>query len=420
MDNKPDSNEFIDAKRTNYVDGPKQKVVNSIDELFAAYEDIKKAMGCFIMIGVPIPDDGRINFKCDMWINKMVQQPNIISHRYRSRFCSMGYHAIINNVLDRMPFVSHILLMDADEWPVDSNCIQKMVDLDKDIVVGATPICTNGKGICWNVNRYSEYAEEYWPDFLRWEYLPDEPFRVNFSGGPWLVKREVFEKLEYPYFKDVFDKEHRKVGQDIYFDIQAQRAGFEIWCHPGAKFNHERNVNLYDAMAYRDEPDTHGLYFGGWAIDSEDWQFIRNIIEKEGLKYILEFGSGLSTLLMADIGCFIDSYDEDIKYARERVRSRNSSPQIHLFEWDCESDFLERADPDEKYDLVFIDGPVSKEGGGKGREAAFRIASEYANRIICHDAQRDEEREYQEKYLKPNFKLEKFNNNCAYWVRKDG
>lgn len=390
-----------------------QKTISTPQELFETYEKIKNELGFFIMIGVPIPDDGRINFHCDMWINQQIANPNIIAHRYRSRFCSEGYHAILNNVLDNLPFITHVLLLDADEWPLDKNALQYMIQLNKDVVVGPTPIIKDGKGICWNMNKYSPYAEDFWIDFLNWDELPNEPFRINFSGGPWLIKREVLENIEYPFFKDVFTRHTRKKGQDIYFDDKVTEAGFEIWCEPRAKFNHERMCNLTRARQEQEKADTHGLPWGGFRIREKDWYFIKNIIDDLKPKNLLEFGSGLSTLLFSDNDIKVESFDEDLEHAKSRVNSRRRKDNVLLREWDGK-----KCNPKKDiYGLCFVDGPTGKANNGIGRKNSIKYASQYSNHVIIHDAEREDELTWQAKYLSPEFNLIRSNDKCAYWMR---
>ena len=48
--------------------------------------------------------------------------------------------------------------------------------------------------------------------------------------GCMLVKREVFETLEKPYFKISWDDQHDSLmGEDIYFCTRANEAGYEVW-----------------------------------------------------------------------------------------------------------------------------------------------------------------------------------------------
>lgn len=390
-----------------------ERNIDTIEDLIKVYSEVRDKMGYFIMMGVPIPDDQRINFRSMFWINSVIQQPNVVIEYKLSRFCSEAYHRFTKTFLEKFTFATHLFLMDADEIPARTDVLQLMVAADKDVVVGPTPIIKSNKGICWNVNEYIEYPEPCEIDFIRWTELPNELFRVNFSGGPWLIKRKVLEKLEYPYFKDVFVEEGRKLGQDIYFDISVDEAGFEIWCEPKAKFEHYRPSNLNVAMDEYLKPDTGGLNYGGWAISEVDWDFIKKIIDENKAKTILEFGSGLSSLLMSDLAT-VDSFETDTEHARIiKQKGRKKNLNIHM--WDGQICKL----PQEKYDLVFVDGPVGKDKGGTGREFSIEIASLCSDKIIIHDAFRQDEQLWQDTHIKPYFNLVEQSKNCNYWKRKD-
>lgn len=71
---------------------------------------------------------------------------------------------------------------------------------------------------------------------------------VAYTGmGFMLVKRGVFEKLEYPWFRPI----EKKIGdmvdftmEDVAFCLRAKEAGFKIFIDPAVKVGHEKNVVL--------------------------------------------------------------------------------------------------------------------------------------------------------------------------------
>ena len=48
--------------------------------------------------------------------------------------------------------------------------------------------------------------------------------------------------------------------------------------------------------------NTYGLTFNGGALTERDFEFIKQAIKKYNVKSIIEFGAGLSTLLLNDLG----------------------------------------------------------------------------------------------------------------------
>ena len=66
-----------------------------------------------------------------------------------------------------------------------------------------------------------------------------------------LVKMEVFDKLVWPYWLDVFAKGRKVVGEDVYFCKLARATGYDLWIDPKVKCGHLRTVDLLGiAMDY--------------------------------------------------------------------------------------------------------------------------------------------------------------------------
>lgn len=80
------------------------------------------------------------------------------------------------------------------------------------------------------------------------EYVPILPRifqEVDVVGSSGLlVKREVFEKIGFPYFETGYDKTGKRFTKgnhfsvDFDFSLKAKEAGFKIFCDPGVSFGH--------------------------------------------------------------------------------------------------------------------------------------------------------------------------------------
>jgi len=245
--------------------------------------------------------------------------------------------------------------------------------------------------------------------------------------GAILIKRKVLEKVRAPFI-DVFDDDGiRKLGQDLNFCKRASEAGFKIFCAPRMICDHVKehglvNMDSYFVSRAGDKNQMkYKLSWGGKEILEKDWDFIEQIIEDEGLKTVLEFGSGFSTLLMSELAK-VDSFDtrpERLTQVRTRL-ARGKEANFYL--WDG------KKKPDsgrvkKKYDLVFVNGPQSATMPGQtGRQVSIEIAAKHSNRIIVHDAGKMHEAMLQEKYLRKDFWLIARNGwhqtRCHYWKRK--
>ena len=73
-----------------------------------------------------------------------------------------------------------------------------------------------------------------------------KPFTVDYTGFGWvLIKKGVFENLEYPWFApkmQVFESGSVQdmCGEDVSFCLDAKEQGHEIWCDPQIRVGHEK------------------------------------------------------------------------------------------------------------------------------------------------------------------------------------
>lgn len=154
-------------------------------------------------------------------------------------------------------------------------------------------------------------------------------------------------------------------------------------------------------------PQQWGMEWGGGCITDLDYKFIKSIIETYQIKTVLEFGAGLSTLLFNQMGLEVDTYETSLSWI-EKIRS--FSPKANLFNWDGKD-----LEINKRYDLVFVDGPA----GGQNREFSTQIASVISDKVIIHDAGREWEKKWQEKYLSESFELNsKGGHRCHFWLKK--
>ena len=73
-----------------------------------------------------------------------------------------------------------------------------------------------------------------------------KPFTVDYTGFGWvLIKKGVFERLEYPWFApkmQVFDSGNVQdmCGEDVSFCLDAKKEGMVTWCDPRIRVGHEK------------------------------------------------------------------------------------------------------------------------------------------------------------------------------------
>ena len=73
-----------------------------------------------------------------------------------------------------------------------------------------------------------------------------QPFTVDYTGFGWvMIKRGVFERMEYPWFAPKMQQfESGAVqdmcGEDVSFCLDAKELGIETWCDPRIRVGHEK------------------------------------------------------------------------------------------------------------------------------------------------------------------------------------
>jgi ADP-heptose:LPS heptosyltransferase len=158
-----------------------------------------------------------------------------------------------------------------------------------------------------------------------------------------------------------------------------------------------------------------GFEWGGGCITDRDWMFMKEVIQENGVKNILEFGAGLSSLLFGTLVDKVITFEDKegwIKKIQDMATEKN-----HIFHWDGKEleidDFREEG---LKFDMAFVDGPA----GSMNREWSTKIASELADIVIVHDAGRQGEKKWQAKYLEPTYELTaKGGHRCHLWIKKE-
>jgi ADP-heptose:LPS heptosyltransferase len=161
----------------------------------------------------------------------------------------------------------------------------------------------------------------------------------------------------------------------------------------------------------------YGFEWGSGSITDRDWIFIKDIFKEEKIGLVVEFGAGLSTLLMGSL--LGHNVNKMITYETAdgwiKKIGNLADPKKHdIRKWDGTTVPMREYDIP-YFDLAFVDGPA----GGENREWSVKYASEFADRVIVHDAGRVPERKWQTKYLEEKFEMvSKGGHRCHYWKRK--
>ncbi len=196
-------------------------------------------MGSPVLVGMPLPPDQKADVRIITTLERWDRSKLAETYYSATAFPTLGRDQIVAYAKYRIPNPTHILFIDSDVLP-RPNTLDKLLELDKDIVTGVYPMTTK-KSITWSVVKDDLMVEL--------DELPRNPFKVKHCGfGCVLVKMKVFEKLEWPYWKNEFQPGQITKGEDIYFCDKAREAGFDIWCEPKVKCSHIRITNLMNIV----------------------------------------------------------------------------------------------------------------------------------------------------------------------------
>lgn len=210
----------------------------------AARHKIKQCDGGnFVIIGSPLPYTREIDLLTCLWIEYQKRKDNMMALYEPTRFASLGRNNVIHKTLTYLQGATHVFFVDKDVLP-PIDAIERLMAHDKDIVVGCTPIYKDEP--MWSVMKYdpNETIDNAFHPIPYLE-LPKELFRAHhFGGTTCLIKRHVLEKMEYPWYQDIFKPGKLLLGQDLFFTAKAKKMDFELWCDPTIQCEHTRHNEM--------------------------------------------------------------------------------------------------------------------------------------------------------------------------------
>jgi hypothetical protein len=147
----------------------------------------------------------------------------------------------------------YIMWIDSD-MVFEVNDFIKLLNMNKDIASGIYKTQNNS-----NYATVEKWNKEYYAKNGSFEFLDDKlinkrtkPFKVEYTGFGWvLIKKGVFESLEYPWFQPLW--EEFKVGdtsfkeftmEDVAFCRMITKKGYDIYVDPTLIIGHEKMLVL--------------------------------------------------------------------------------------------------------------------------------------------------------------------------------
>lgn len=296
-----------------------------------------------------------------------------------------------------------LMMQDDDIIPLHNPA--ELVLADKDIIGSPAKVRQDNRQLNWVAFVKDSTGLGYVPCDLSKCPPGGDLIAVDVVGtGLICVRRNVLEAIKAP-FMDTFDEDGlRELGTDFAFCERAKAKGFEVFTTPWRVCEHVKEQGFLDADGYDDSDNAdlanyrYKIAWGGMAIMQNDWKFLKEVIEKYKVKRVLEFGAGLSSLLMSELVPVV-SYETDDDWAKE-IESRKNGNELVISMWDgVTTPLIEQRGP---FDMAFIDGPPGK--NEPGREHSIRSAVEAKiPLIVVHDAGRQGEIKWQIQHLRDKY-----------------
>jgi len=334
---------------------------------------------------------------------------------------------ITKRFLEHEPKCDWLMMIDDDVVPQDNPMeLFQATNIEEYDVIGIpAKVRQAGRSLNWVAYLKHPEKDAYAPvDFGLVDSDDDLMEVATIGSGLIIVHRRVLEAIRAAWTIEMDEDGIGTFGTDFAFCRRATAAGFKVYTTPWRRCEHYKEVGLTEISGY-DDSDYHNqasnkyqMAWGDWAIGQRDWAFMESAINRLKPKRILEFGSGLSSLLMSERAEVL-SLETDPEYAEEIRGKATDGNRLTVKIWDGA---VVPEDYNARFDLIFIDDPPGKVTGGPGREASFRYAADHADAIICHDAGRHEERMLQHFILRTHFKLTgssgQYQSRCHLWERK--
>ena len=190
-----------------------------------------------VLIGCPLSPSFRADSRTVGMLEAWDRAKNVITYYPSTGAAECGQDKIVQFAQRMVPRPTHILFVDYDVLP-RPNTLVKLLEHDKDIVSGVYPTTQKCK-LYWCLSREEPF------ELMEILDLPNNPFKASVvSNGMMLVKTEVFDNIEWPYWRTEYEVGDIVTGADIYFCRKAKAAGYDLWVDPKLKCNHFKMVDL--------------------------------------------------------------------------------------------------------------------------------------------------------------------------------
>ena len=192
-----------------------------------------------IILGSPVGKNHQIDIRSAGYCYLEAQAPNVTWRYSSTRSAGSSRSQIVYEAIKDAE-VTHVYTVDSDTIP-PTGTLDRLLKYNVPIVAGIYPVYLE-QGLCWSF----AVGKEWWSID---KSLPEGLIEATIiCGSTVLIKREVFLKLEFPWFHDViqFDDSGNDIsyGEDVYFSDHAREAGFKLMVDPKIVCDHYNYASL--------------------------------------------------------------------------------------------------------------------------------------------------------------------------------
>ena len=185
-----------------------------------------------------IPTRGGVHENTSAVASKLESRPDVEFAIAKGRPEDYTRNGSVRVCLENRQF-THLFFIDSDtEPPLD--CIDRLLALDAPLASGIYPLLMPS-GLKWSVSNRGTDGKYRLID----RTPSEEPFMADAGGaGCLLIRRDVFDRVKWPWFKWIEKQDGSQISEDIYFFKKANFKGLRLKVDPQVICNHYKEVNL--------------------------------------------------------------------------------------------------------------------------------------------------------------------------------
>jgi hypothetical protein len=194
----------------------------------------------YVLIGMPVTPDCFVDLYAAVWCGMWSMMKNVEFMAKAVHETAYARNLIIMDALKK-DYITHVFFIDADTRP-PTDCLHKLLKLNKDVAAGLYKISIpEPEREGWSASTASDTTGKVYNWLPTSKELPKEPFTAwALAGGCMLVKKEVLQKITWPWFEYIYQPNGQRMGEDIYFTNKVKEAGFELWVEPSVICGHNQ------------------------------------------------------------------------------------------------------------------------------------------------------------------------------------